>query len=383
MEKVRNPFVTSGYVSATYFCDRENETGELIRKMTNSNNLVIVSPRRMGKTGLIEHCFHYPEIENNFYTFFIDIYATGSLKELVFKLGKEIFEALKPKGKKFIDDFFAIISSLRPAFRLDSHTGVPSFDIGFGEIREPSFTLEQIFRYLEAADKPCIVAIGEFQQIAKYTEKNVEAVLRTHVQHCRNTSFVFAGSQRHLMHHIFMSSSQPFYQSAGLLQLNAIEKGAYTDFVKRHFENGEKKIPGSVITRIYDLFEGHTWYMQSIFNELYSFTEKGETCTADFVKASIKNKIDSYEPLFQNTLSLLSEKQRELLYAIAKEGKAKGITSGAFIKKHGLPSSSSVQTAARQLLGKEIITAENNTYQVYDRFFGLWLSRTYGTGFLI
>ncbi|MGV8093693.1 MAG: ATP-binding protein [Mangrovibacterium sp.] len=383
MEKVRNPFVTGGYISVAYFCDREKESEELIRKMTNGNNVVIISPRRMGKTGLIEHCFHYPEIENNFYTFFIDIYATSSLKEFVFKLGKEIFEALKPKGKKFIDNFFASISSLRPAFRLDSLTGMPSFDIGFGEIREPAFTLEEIFQYLETADKPCIVAIDEFQQIAKYAEKNVEAVLRTHVQHCRNTSFVFAGSQRHLMHHIFMSSSQPFYQSAGLLQLNAIAKDKYRDFVKHHFENGEKKIPGSVIDRVYDLFEGHTWYMQSVFNELYSFIEKGETCTLDLAKESIKNKIDSYEPLFQNTLSLLSEKQRELLYAIAKEGKAKGITSGAFIKKHGLPSSSSVQTAAKQLLGKEIITAEDNTYHVYDRFFGLWLAKIYGTGYII
>jgi len=70
-------------------------------------------------------------------------------------------------------------------------------------------------------------------------------------------------------------------------------------------------------------------------------------------------------------------------FAIAKEGNANAITSAAFVKKHGLLSSSSVQTAIKQLLDKEIITSENNVYQVYDRFFGLWLTTVFGTGYRI
>ena len=106
MSKVRNPFITSGYVSAEYFCDRERESIELIRSLTNGQNMAIISPRRMGKTGLIQHCFHNQNIKSEYNTFFVDIYATGSLKELVFALGKQIFEELKPKGDKFLDRFF-------------------------------------------------------------------------------------------------------------------------------------------------------------------------------------------------------------------------------------------------------------------------------------
>ena len=135
--KVRNPFIISGYVSAEYFCDREMESDELTRAFFNERNTVIVSPRRMGKTGLIEHCFHRKQVQEEFYTFFIDIYATGTLREFVFALGKHIFETLKPKGKKFIEQFFAIISSLRPAFKLDSMSGQPVFDIGIGDIKQP------------------------------------------------------------------------------------------------------------------------------------------------------------------------------------------------------------------------------------------------------
>lgn len=97
MQTVRNPFIVSGYVSADYFCDRKAETAELTGALVNGRNIVIVSPRRMGKTGLIEHCFHQKEIAQGYYTFFVDIYATGSLKELVFMLGKHIFDTLKPK----------------------------------------------------------------------------------------------------------------------------------------------------------------------------------------------------------------------------------------------------------------------------------------------
>ncbi|MDP2889284.1 MAG: ATP-binding protein [Bacteroidota bacterium] len=380
MRTVTNPFITGGYVPEEYFCDRVQESKEVIRTLSNGNNLAIISPRRMGKTGLIEHCFHQPEIRDHNYTFFIDIYATDTLKEFVYKLGKEIFDTLKPKGKQFLDGFFSMISSLRPAFKLDSATGSPTFDIGIGEIHQAAFTLEEIFKYLESADRQCVVAIDEFQQIGKYPEKNIEAILRTHIQKCKNTSFIFAGSQRHLMQNIFFSSSRPFYQSVSLLQLDAISEEEYIRFVRKHFANDKKDISAELVSKIYLLFEGHTWYVQNIFNELFSLTAENETCTFALAQEAIANKIDSYRPLYQSTLSLLPERQKEILYAIAKEGKASGVTSGPFIKKHGLLSQSSVQTAVKQLLDKEIITSEENVYQVYDRFFGLWLSNLYGTG---
>jgi len=383
MTEISNPFITSGYVSNDYFCDREKESKELIKIITNGSNLAIISPRRMGKTGLIKHCFHQPGISQTYNCFFIDIYATNNLKEFVFKLGKEIFETLKPGGTKFIDGFFSIISSLRPAFKLDNITGVPIFDIGIGEIAEPAYSLEQIFNYLEAADKPCLVAIDEFQQIANYSEHNIEAVLRTHIQHCKNSSFIFAGSQRHIMQNIFFSSSRPFYQSVSMLQLNAINEKVYIDFVQQHFCNANKTISNELVSIVYRLFEGHTWYIQNIFKELYANTNPGEICTLELIQDSVKNKIASFEPLYLSTLSLLTERQKEILYAIAKEGKATAVTSAAFIKKHGLLSSSSVQTAIKQLLEKEIITSENNVYQVYDRFFGLWLTTVFGTGYRI
>jgi hypothetical protein len=335
----------------------------------------------MGKTGLIQHCFHTKEIKQNYYPFFIDIYATGSLKEFIYVLGKQIFEALKPRRKQFLEIFFQTVTSLRPAYKLDSLTGTPVFDIGIGEIRQPEFSLGQIFAYLESADKPCIVAIDEFQQISKYPEKNIEAILRTHIQQCRNTSFIFSGSLRHIMINMFFSVSRPFYQSVSLLNLPAIDVDRYILFIQKHFKKAGKKISDENIRQIYNLFEGHTWYIHNVFNRLYSFLDENEEASSEIINHCLRNTISLYETMFQGILSLLPERQKELLYAIAKEGKASEITSAAFIKKHSLLSSSSVQTATKQLLEKELITKENNIYQIYDRFFGLWLSEMYGTGY--
>lgn len=378
-KNMKNPFLVSGYISQEYFCDRVEESGNLKRFVTNGNNVLLVSPRRMGKTGLIEHCFRNKEIAKDYYTFFVDIYATSNLSEFVYKLGKEIFDSLKPKGKLFVDSFFAVISSLRVGFKLEERTGLPILDIGIGEIKSPELTLEEIFQYLNTADKGCIIAIDEFQQIAKYPEKNVEAILRTHIQKTTKSNFIFSGSQRHILHEMFFSASKPFYQSAVLLSLDVIEKKEYIRFASALFKKGKKDVEAVFIGKAYDIFEGHTFYVQSVLNQLFSELDEGEKCTEEIFEKAVLNRIYSYQTLFSEILNLLSDRQKECLYAIAKEGKATNITGGSFIKKHALRSSSSVQTASRQLLEKEILTKNGREYTVYDRFFGFWLQAYFGS----
>ena len=381
MAKVINPFIVTGKIEPEYFCDRVTESARLIKSVTNGNNLVIISPRRMGKTGLIQFCYDKPEIAAEYYTFFIDILHTSSLREFTYLLGREIYETLLPRSRKMADLFIQTIKSISGKFGFDPITGMPTFNVELGDIDRPEYTLDEIFQYLGHADKPCIVAIDEFQQIARYPEKNVEAVLRTHIQKCTNTTFVFAGSQRHMMQNIFFSASRPFYQSASFMNLGPIAEEAYRRFVQRHFRQAGKEISGECIERIYTLFEGHTWYMQSMLNRLYEQTAKGEGATLEEADIVLHQTVNAQQAMYQNMVAMLSERQKELLFAIGKEGRAREITSVDFVTRHGLYSSSSVQSAARQLLEKEFITKEENVYQVYDRFFGLWLAETYGTGY--
>lgn len=376
MKRIRNPFITSGYLSPEYFCDRANEKKQLLRELTNGNNVALISTRRMGKTGLIQHCFQSKEIEKKYYTFFIDIYATKSLRDLVFSLSKEIVEKLKPYGKKAFERFWSSVKSLQPGITFDI-AGNPVFNVQLGDIRTAENTLEEIFYYLNKADKPCIVAIDEFQQIASYTEKSIEALLRTHIQHCHNANFIFAGSQRNTMGQMFTSASRPFYQSVSIMYLEGIPVDLYVDFAIDHFKKNNRAIHPAVITSIYQMFDGITWYVQKLLNTLFSLTPEHESCDENLLPEAIEQIINSYRYTYKELLFRLPEKQKEVLIAINKEGKARSVTSGDFIHKYSLSSASSVQSAIKALLDKDFITLEQGEYQIYDRFLGIWLIDNY------
>ena len=184
-----NPFVTNGYIGADYFCDRVQETKDITAWLQNGNNIALISPRRYGKTDLIRHCFEQNDIKKRYYTFIIDIYSTKSLAEMVNKMGKTILEVLKPKGKRHWELFLNMIHSLKTGITYDA-MGQPSWNVSVGDIANPNNTLDEIFHYLQNADKPCLVAIDEFQQILKYSDTNVEAALRTYDQYCSNANFI-------------------------------------------------------------------------------------------------------------------------------------------------------------------------------------------------
>lgn len=368
-----NPFITSGYLSPAYFCDRVAETDALLRYLTNGNHVALISPRRLGKTGLIAHCFHQNNVQQAYYTFLIDIYATKNLQEFVFELGKSILNGLRPLGRKAWDTFLNSLSSLRSSISFD-YAGNPSWNLEMGDVKTPAITLDEVFRYLEHADKPCLVAIDEFQVIAKYPENNVEALLRTQIQHCNNATFIFSGSQRHMMGEIFTSPSRPFYQSTAIMDLKPIQEEVYCEFAQRHFSDNGKYIEADAVHKVYQRFEGITWYIQFVLNSLYSLIQDGETCTIDKVETAIDNILSQLSFTYSSLLFQLPAKQKEVFMAICKEGKVKEITSSKFLNTYKL-TASSVQGAIKGLLDKDFITYELGIYSAYDKLFEEWLRR--------
>ena len=377
MARVNNPFIVTGKIETEYFCDRVNESARVIKTITNGNNLVIISPRRMGKTGLIQFCYDKAEVTNEYYTFFIDILHTSSLREFTYLLGRAIYDTLLPRNRKMATLFVQAIKSISGKFGFDPMTGMPTFNVELGDIEQPEYTLDEIFQYLASADKPCIVAIDEFQQIAKYPEKNIEALLRTHIQKIGNCNFIFAGSERHMMQEMFTSSARPFYNSADLLELKAIAPEIYIPFVVGHFEKRNRTIVPENVEWVYNLFKGHTYYIQRTFNEAFADTAEGDECTMEVIKSAIDNMVASNDTIFREILSNIPEKQKILLYAIAKDGEAEAITSAKYIKRHALSSASSVQSAAKKLLEKDYITCINKVYSVTDKLFAMWINKMY------
>ena len=368
---ITNPFVTSGYVSPHYFCDRVEETNLLTSTLTNGNHVALISPRRLGKTGLIYHSFNHDFIKESYYAFVVDIYATKNLQEFVFELGKVVLGTLKSKGRKVWELFLNTLSSLRGSISFDIN-GNPDWGIGIGDITVPEITLDEIFTYLEQADRPCLVAIDEFQSIIHYPEKNVEAILRTRMQKCRNVCFVFAGSQRHMMSEMFVSPSRPFYQSTRLMSLAPIDCEHYVTFAQDLFREYNKDISRDTVVAIYDRYEGVTWYVQSVLNALFTLTDTSSLCTPDRMETAIQQIIAQQSFAYESLLYQLPPKQKEVLMAICKEKKASNVTSRTFLQRYKL-TASTVQGAIKGLLDKDFITLDLGTYTLYDQFFAQWL----------
>lgn len=376
-----NPFVINGIVPDKYFCDREKETEKLVRCVYNQSNVLLTSPRRMGKTQLIRHLYQQGSISSDFHTFYVDIYSTTSLQEFILLLGKEIYTSLVPKGRKVLDSFINVLKSLSGSFGYDALTGLPSFDVRLGDIRSPELTLSEIFNYLETADKPCICTIDEFQQIGKYPEKNVEALLRTHIQKMSNCRFVFAGSDRHTLENMFNSPAKPFYNSVEQMYLDRIDRQMYVGFMKKCFEESGRNVPDMVCGYVYDLFEGHTYYVHQTLHNVYAYNDPEVPVTEELINDTVSDIIQDKEHSFLTQLSLLNYTQKETLIAIAKEGEASGVTSAAFVRKHSLQSPSAVQNAIRNLLNLQMITyrqdGRTKVYSVSDRFLQMWIVRKY------
>ena len=372
---IRNPFVTNGYVGADYFCDRVGETEFLVRMLTNENNIALISPRRLGKTDLIRHCFEQPEIKEHYHTFIIDIYATKNLGDLVNVLSKAILENLRSKGRKAWELFLNVVLSLRSEISFDIN-GNPVWGVGLGNIPNPSVALDEIFRYLSQADRHCLVAIDEFQQITHYDGgDNIEAALRTYIQRCPNANFVFSGSQRHLMGEMFTSPARPFYQSVTVFNLRPIPLDKYRAFAIGKFEQAGKHLADGVVDSLYERFDSITSYMQKIMNYLYQITLKGETCTLPMIDEAINYILDISSDTYEGMLYQMPEKQRNVFLAIGRDREVKGISGGDFAKRHHLPSPSAVVSAVKGLLEKDFITQDKNVYKIYDQFFQLWLER--------
>ena len=368
---ISNPFITHGYHSPHYFCDREKETEELIRLVTNGNHVSLISPRRLGKTGLIHHCYEQKPLKDDYYSFIVDIYATKNLQEFVFELGKCVLGTLKSRSRKVWEGFLNKLNSLRSTITFDIN-GIPEWGLGISDIKAPTATLDEIFDYLEQADKPCIVTIDEFQVIADYPDANMEAILRTRTQKCRNTIFIFSGSQRHLMAEIFVTPSRPFYQSTMMMTLEPINIDRYVDFAQQLFKEYDKQITAETVMAVYHRYEGVTWYIQSVLNALFSLTATGAICKEDMMEQAVQNVIRQQSFAYSSLLYQLPAKQKEVLIAICKEGKARNITSKPFLQRYRL-TASTVQGAVKGLLEKDFITHELGIFTVYDQFFAQWL----------
>lgn len=373
MIKPTNPFIISGYHSPEYFCDREEESRTIQEALANGRNVMLISPRRMGKTGLIQNIFYRinQECGSDTKTFYIDIFSTRNLGDFVRLLGNTVLGQLDSLPQEAMNRIGQFLKSCRPTLSFNELTGMPQVSLDIAPNREEA-TLKEIFDYLGSSGRRCVLSIDEFQQITEYPEQGVEALLRSHIQFLPNASFIFSGSKQHVMQEMFLSPKRPFYQSTQTVALNPIKRETYHRFAAAFFSEAGLTLDEEVFRSLYDRFEGHTWYVQCLLNRLYSYRQSP---SEELIRQAITKIIAENEYAYQNLIAAYPAGAVRLLKAVAKEGVVPEINAGDFISAHRLKAASSVNAALKKLLNKEMIYKGDKGYSVYDRFLGLWLQQ--------
>lgn len=365
----KNPFIDHGYVSPEYFCDRKKETETLISALQNGRNITLLSPRRIGKTGLIKNAFYLiKDAQPKAVCIYADIFSTRNQRNLVNVLSQAVFSETKTP----LDKAITVLSQCRPVIGVNQFSGTPtlSFDI---QPQMAEQNIRQLFNYIGELDRECYIAIDEFQQITNYPEEGTEALLRSYIQFLPNVHFIFAGSRQHLMSEMFLSARRPFYQSTQMMNLDVIPEDSYYEFANKFFVDKKGALDNGVFDYAYQLIDGQTWYLQTILNRLYQLYNKVND--KEQVDTVIDLVLDENSANYQGILSMLTDNQLDVLTAIAIDRVVPEPMSGEFIQRHHLKSASSVRAALKFLTDNEFCYKSDKGYIVYDRFMGFWLNR--------
>ncbi len=366
-----NPFPVMDYVSPEYFCDRKEEVKKITSTFENGRNVTLISVRRLGKTVLLKHLLKIISKNKTTRVLYIDILPTENLSDFIKTLSDAIIHDERTR-RGFLAKISKLISGIKGKLVFDDVSGIPSVEVNVDDEKTGELFLKKIFEYLAEQKEKYIIAIDEFQQIVNYPEKNLEAILRTQIQHQHKDNFIFSGSSKHTLISMFSDYGRPFYQSSDILELSRINIEIYAKFIRKHFKKRNKEIEINTIKSQITNYNNHTFYVQYFFNRLFEKSE--ETITQKDIDVVSIEIIKEREYVFYNYRNLLSRLHFNILIAIAKEGGVTKINSGAFLYKYKLGQPSSVSSAVKILIEKEMIYFEDNKYQIYDVYFEKWLA---------
>ncbi len=367
--RARNPFFIKGYHGPEYFCDRVEETSKLLSAIENGRDVTLMAPRRYGKTGLIHNVFS--KLDKKYVPIYLDIFQIQNLTEFTKAFSSRAVSALatpiERTGKGLLDFFRRCRPTATP-----QPDGKVEFSFNIAPT-DAEMTLEDTFNFLESRKVQPVVAIDEFQQVRVFPEKGVEAMLRSFVQFCDNTHFIFAGSKKHLMDEMFALPRGPFYQSTQLMSIEAIDKSKFSDFAEEFFIYSKRRYDRDAFAYLYDMFNGVTWYLQVVLNRIWE-RESGLD-SKETVDEVVEQLIDEGESTFRDLLASQTTSSQAVLKAIASEVVVKEISAKALILKYALPAGSTIRSIVCNLVNRDLVYQSSFGYSIYDQLFAIWLRR--------
>lgn len=371
---MKKAFVYGVAVEGENFTGRATETNRLKRDFENGQNVVLISPRRMGKTSLVRHVISQVDA-TKIAVVNLDIYDCRTEYEFYNKLATAILKQTSGKGDMMLRNIKEFLTRLTPkiSFGLDPANEM-SVSLG---IAPEDYTPEEILQLPEKIalklGKRIVVCIDEFQQIGNFPNSlEVQKRVRGVWQLQQEVSYCLYGSKKHMLTKLFQSKRMPFYQFGDIRFLNPIALDDWIPFIRGKFEENGQTISDEQITRICETVEYQSSYVQQLsWNVMLCGNEVINDAAMDEAEHDL---IDQNSMLFMQQTEGLSSYQMNFLKALAA-GEKGDFTSAAILKKYNLGSKSNISRIQESLIKKELIEKTGRTVVLADPVFRLWMLR--------
>lgn len=369
---IDNPFLTKSYISPEYFCDREEETKELLKAIKAGRDMILYGKRKMGKSALIKHVFH--KLGKKAITVWIDLLPSQNFDDMLSLTASAVLDAYEDNenmGKKLWDG----MKKLRPTVSYDDLSGTPSVSFDISDQQARINTFSELITLLSKTSKKVVIAFDEFQQITHYPEKNIEEYLRTLLQSLPNVSVIFSGSDQQMLIQMFEHIDRPFYEFGQYMRLGPIEADKYVEFIQDHFKKKKKKIETAEIYEILEWCNYRTMNVQILANRLFSNGKRTihKVDIEDMKETILKEKEDIYYTLRR----VVSKGQWKVIEAFALEGKVYEPYGKTFMKKHRFTNSSTIRKVVKYCLQRGLLYQGNDGdksyFEIDDVFLRRWI----------
>ena len=371
---MKKAFVYGMSVEGENFTDRVKETKRLKLDLENGINVILVSPRRIGKSSIVRKVMNEmtdPKIK----MVFMDIYDCRSEYDFYNRFATELLKQTATKTEHVIENIKKFLVRLTPkiAFSPDS---MSEFSLSLG-ITPQNYQPEEILQLPEMIGQVqgvhIVVCIDEFQKIGEMPDTlTIQKRLRGIWQHQRNVSYCLFGSKKHLMTKLFQNRRMPFYQFGEMMFLDKIPTADWVPFICSRFGRQGKQISEELAKRICETVEGNSSYVQQLAWNVLAETEL-TTTEEDFCRG-VDALLAQCSALFEEQLKGLTGYQLNFIRALC-DGISSDFGSKAILESYNLGSKSNISRIKTALQDKEMIDFDKNTVYLEDPVFKIWYKR--------
>lgn len=369
------PFVFGVRVEGNTFTDRKEETNRLKMNFLYGMNTILISPRRMGKTSLVEKVCSLVE-SDTLKIAKIDAFGCRSENDFINAFATAVVRATSSKWEEWMENAKTFLSRFIPKISIGQDP-LTDFSIAL-EYNRANTVTEDILQLPETIAKQkgikIVICIDEFQQIADFPDSiTFQKKLRSVWQLQSNVSYCLYGSKKHMMEKMFQSQSHPFYRFGDLFYLDKISETDWVEYICERFRVTGKDISRELASEICTVTDRYSSYVQQLAWLVWLRTDKH--ATKEDVEFGIDRMLDACEPLFIQQTESLSAYQMNFLRALAN-GVHTGFTRSEILDTYQLGTAANISRLKKALTEKDLImmTAPKKL-EISDPILALWLKR--------